>query len=93
MTTETKHTTGFIHHCRQLAQTQWTNILRGGYCAHTEFLHEFEHHAADVNLPGDSQRHVPVKVSDMHLQFPGAICIAAIWHSYTIQRHPLQTVS
>lgn len=74
-------------------QSQWTNILKGVYRAHTEFLHEFEHHTADVNLPGDSQRHIPLEVSHMHLQFPCAVCIAAIWHSYTIQRHPLQTVS
>lgn len=68
-------------------------ILKGVNRVRTEFLHEFEHHTADVDLPGDSERHVPVEVSDVHLQLPGPIRVAAVRHPYTIQRHPIETTS
>ncbi len=69
-------------------------ILKGGNCIYVpSFSTSLSNHTTDVDFPGDSERHVPVEVSDMHLQLPGPICVAAIRHPYTVQRHPLETAS
>lgn len=59
---------------------------------HTKFLHELEHHSSNMDFPGHPQRHIPVEVSNMHLQLPRAISVTAIGHPDPVQRHPAEQV-